>query len=86
MSKSNQSDETSVEEAEEGQIFEIYIAKQLKRHPEDVDKRNSRARTEIVVNVNVGTVIKVELRKKSSPSLPYAKLAMLFELTERWLC
>ena len=41
--QSNQRDETSVEE---GQIFEIYIAKQLQRHPENIDKRNSRARTE----------------------------------------
>ena len=41
--QSNQSDQTSVKE---GQIFGIYIAKQLQRHPESIDKRNSRARTE----------------------------------------
>ena len=67
MSKSNQSDETSIQEAEKGQIIGIYIAKQTKRHPEDVDKRNSRARTEIIVNVDIGTVIKVEMRKKTLP-------------------
>ena len=62
--QSNQSDETSVEE---GQIFGISIAKQLKRHPENVDKRNSRARTEIIVNVDIGIVIKVEMRRKTLP-------------------
>ena len=64
--QSNQSDETSVKE---GQIFEIYIAKQLKRHSENVDKRNSRARTEIIVNMDIGTVIKVEMRRKTLPSI-----------------
>lgn len=65
--QSNQSNETSVEE---GQIFGIYIARQLlKRHPENVDKRNSRARTEIIVNVDIGTVIKVKMRRKTLPSI-----------------
>ena len=58
--------ETSVEEV---QIFGIYISKQLKRHPGNVDKRNSRARTEIIVNVDIGTVIKVEMRRKTLPSV-----------------